>query len=266
MTQDPKDFYAGLTPLYHLIYPDWDASMQRQAAMPDSIIRETWGTDAHSVLDVSCGIGTQALGLAKLGYEVTASDLSPEEVERAKREAASRNLTVTFSTADMRESFTHHNRQFDVVISCDNSVPHLLTDDDIFTAFRQFYQCARPGGGCIVSVRDYEKEDLSKQQIRPYGIREENGTRWLLWQVWDPHGTTYDVTLYFVEDHGGAEYQTQAFRSTYHAVGIPKLMELMSEAGFEDVRRLDDRFFQPIITGTRKAQPEPDGDGLKLAP
>ena len=145
MNRDSKDFYARLTPLYHLIYPDWDASMQRQAAMLDSIIRETWGTDARSVLDVSCGIGTQALGLAKLGYEVTASDLSPEEVGRAKREAASRSLTITFSTADMRESFTHHNRQFDVVISCDNSVPHLLTDEDILTAFRQFYQCARPG-------------------------------------------------------------------------------------------------------------------------
>ena len=117
-----------------------------------------------------------------------------------------------------------------------------------------------------MSVRDYEKEDLSKQQIKPYGIREENGTRWLLWQVWDPHGPTYDVTLYFIEDHGEAECRTHAFRSTYYAVGIPKLMELMSEAGFEDVRRLDDRFFQPIIMGTRKAQPEPDGGGLKLAP
>ncbi len=145
--------------------------------MLDSIIRETWGTDAHSVLDVSCGIGTQALGLAKLGYEVTASDLSQEEVERAKREAASRSLMITFSTADMRESFTHHKRQFDVVISCDNSIPHLLTDDDILTAFRQFYQSVRTGGGCIVSVRDYEKEDLSKQQVKRYGIRDEAGVR-----------------------------------------------------------------------------------------
>lgn len=251
---DTKQFYAGLTPLYHLIYPDWNASVQRQASMLDSIIRETWGPSARSVLDVSCGIGTQALGLAALGYEVTASDLSPEEVERAKGEAAKRALTIAFSTADMRESFTHHTRQFDVVISCDNSVPHLLTDDDILTAFRQFYQCARPGGGCIVSVRDYEKEDLSKQQIKPYGIREENGTRWLLWQVWDPHGSTYDVTLYFVEDRGGSECRTHALRSTYYAVGIPKLMDLMRQAGFENVNRLDGRFFQPVIIGMRKAQ------------
>ena len=261
MNGDSIDFYARLTPLYHLIYPDWEASMQQQAATLDSIIRENWGTDAHSVLDVSCGIGTQALGLAKLGYEVTASDLSPEEVDRARREAASRSLMITFSTADMRKSFTHHNRQFDVVISCDNSIPHLLTDDDIVTAFRQFHQCTRPGGGCIVSVRDYEKEDLSKQQIKPYGIRDENGTRWLLWQVWDPRGPIYDMTLYFVEDHGGSECRTYALRSVCYAVTIPELMNLMRQSGFEDVRRLDGRFFQPVITGTKKAQQPHAPDG-----
>jgi SAM-dependent methyltransferase len=170
-------------------------------------------------------------------------------------------LKVDFSVADMREAFTHHERQFDIVISCDNSVPHLLTDNDILTAFRQFHQCTRPGGGCIVSVRDYEKEDLSKQQIKPYGIRDEVGVRWLLWQVWDPHGVTYDVSMYFVEDRGEPECRTHMMRSTYYAVGIQKLITLMKQAGFEDVRRLDERFFQPVITGTRKAQPEGPGYG-----
>jgi hypothetical protein len=30
-------------------------------------------------------------------------------------------------------------------------------------------------------------------------------------------------------------------------------MEMMGKAGFDDVHRLDDRFFQPIIIGTKKA-------------
>ena len=219
----------------------------------DSIIREAWGTCPRTILDVSCGIGTQALGLAKLGYQVTASDLSGDEVARARAEATRLGVKIAFSVSDMREAFIHHAGQFDVVISCDNSVPHLLTDQDILAAFRQFHQCTRPGGGCIVSVRDYDKEDLSRQQIKPYGIREQNGARWLLWQVWDPRGTTYSVTMYFVEDRGESECRTHVMRSTYYAVGIPKLINLMRQAGFDDVRRLDDRFFQPIIMGTRKA-------------
>jgi len=240
--KDSNQFYADLTPLYHLIYPDWDKSMQSQAAMLDSVIHEVLA-EMPTVLDVSCGIGTQALGLAKLGYAVTASDLSPEEIDRAKREADVRDIRVDFSVADMRQAHQRHAAQFDVVMSCDNSVPHLLSDEDIHTAFREFYECTRPGGGCIITVRDYEKEDLSKQQVKPYGIREDNGTRWLLWQVWDPHLPTYDVTMYFVEDCGKPECTTRVMRSEYYAVGIPRLMRLMTDAGFADVRRLEGRFF-----------------------
>jgi len=254
MMTDTKQFYAGLAPLYHLIHPDWNRSIEHQAKMLDSVIGEYWG-NTTSILDVSCGIGTQSLGLAGLGYRVTASDLSIEEVNRAKQEAAIRNLSVEFSVADMRQAFNHHQQQFDIVISCDNSVPHLLSDKDILTAFQQFYKCIKPGGGCIVTVRDYEQEDLSIQRVIPYGIREENGIRWLLWQVWDPHPPMYDVTLYFVEDRGKLECSTYAFRSTYYAIGIPSLMELMQQVGFDDVHRLDRRFFQPMIIGTKRSNP-----------
>jgi cyclopropane fatty-acyl-phospholipid synthase-like methyltransferase len=220
--------------------------------MLDAVIREVWG-GVSTVLDVSCGIGTQALGLAQLGYNVTASDVSPEEIERAKQEAATRNLSVSFCVADMRCAHEHHATEFDLVLSADNSVPHLLSDRDIRTAFRQFHACTRPGGGCIVTVRDYDKEDFSKQQVKPYGIREEDGVRWVAWQVWDPRLPTYDVTMYFVEDRRESECKAHVMRTTYYAIGIPRLMEIMSEAGFADVRRLDGRFFQPMVLGTREA-------------
>ena len=84
-----NEFYAGLTPLYHLVYPDWGKSLKRQGDILDSVIHEMWGA-ASEVLDVSCGIGTQTLGLAGLGYVVTASDLSFEEVNRAKQEVQQR--------------------------------------------------------------------------------------------------------------------------------------------------------------------------------
>jgi hypothetical protein len=102
-------------------------------------------------------------------------------------------------------------------------------------------------------VRDYEKEDLTKQQIKPYGMREEGGVRWLAWQIWDPHPPTYDVTMYIVEDRGGSNCETYVMRSVYYAVEIPKLIELMDGAGFHEVRRLDKGFFQPMIVGTRNA-------------
>ncbi|MCG8638665.1 MAG: class I SAM-dependent methyltransferase [Desulfobacterales bacterium] len=203
------------------------------------------------ILDVSCGIGTQAIGLAKLGYDVTGSDLSYEEIQRAAQEVTVRNLTLSLSVADMCYAHDHHMSEFDVVISADNSVPHLLSDDEILAAFRQFYKCTRPGGGCILTIRDYEKEDLSGQQVKPYGIRKKDGVWWLIWQVWDPHPPTYDFTMYFVEDRGKKECKTHVMRSTYYAIGITRLMELMPLAGFNDIERIDDKFFQPMIVGTK---------------
>ena len=249
---DSRSFYAGLSPFYHLIYPDWEGSMRRQASHLDSVIREVWGPDCRSVLDASCGIGTQALGLAALGYNVTGSDLSPEEVERAKKEAKERNLEIDFHVCDMRHVSDFFAKQFDLVISCDNSVPHLLTDEDIRKAFQQFLRCTRPGGGCIVTVRDYEKEDVSQRQVKPYGIRDCDGTRWLLSQVWEPNGRLYDVSMYLIEDHGGTDCRTHVFRASYYPIPIPRLIELMKEVGFQEVERLDDRFFQPVIVGTKK--------------
>src|SRR5437763_924881 len=110
-------FYDQLAPFYHLIYPDWEARIQRQAAALQSIIREHWSASAATILDVACGIGTQAMGLAALGYTVTASDLSSAAIERAKRETARRGLAIDFSVADMRQTYTHHRRQFDLVLA-----------------------------------------------------------------------------------------------------------------------------------------------------
>ena len=111
-THDLTRFYDGLAPLYQLIYPDWHKSIAWQASVLDAVIRETWGRDVVAdVLDVACGIGTQSLGLAKLGYQVTASDLSPDAVERAQREAQAQGLSIDFSVADVRAAFSHHARQ-----------------------------------------------------------------------------------------------------------------------------------------------------------
>ncbi len=252
-TENVTRFYDEFAPLYHLIYPDWDTSMERQARMLDSVIRDTWGDAVATILDVACGIGTQSLGLAGLGYEITASDISPAEIERAKTEARRRGLAITFSVADMREAFAHHSRQFDLVIACDNAVPHLLTDADILKAFKGFYECTRPGGGCLMSVRDYEKEDRSGQNVQFYGAREEEDARYFLFQAREFHGQTYDLAMYLVKDSGGPVCEARVFRTRYYAIGITRLMELMSEAGFSDVRRLDEKFFQPVITGTRPA-------------
>jgi SAM-dependent methyltransferase len=248
------DFYNRISPFYHLIYPDWSESVRRQASELDSVIRELWGRRVKTILDATCGIGTQALGLAGLGYEVTASDISEVPLERAREEAARRGLRVQFRLADLRSLSSVHGETYDLVVACDNSVPHLLSDDEIRAAFREMYRCAALGGGCIISVRDYDPKDRTGVKLVPYGVRTEGERRFVVFQVWEYHGAIYDLSMYFIEDGGGSDCTAHVMRSTYYAVPIDRLIELMTEAGFRDVRRIDQRFFQPLVIGLKAAQ------------
>jgi SAM-dependent methyltransferase len=245
-----SEFYDQLAPFYHLIFQDWNATIRRQGEQLSAVIDAEW-PGRRDILDVSCGIGTQAIGLAMKGYSVTGSDLSEEAVDRAKREAGNRGLSIALSVCDVRHAYAHHGQKSDVVISCDNSLPHLLTDDDLLLAFRQMAACLRAGGGCLVTVRDYEREERGTNLVKPYGARVENGCRYVLFQVWDFDGEHYDLTFFVVaEDLSTLEVKTRAMRSRYYAVSTKKLCDLMREAGLQNVRRLDQVFYQPVLVGT----------------
>lgn len=241
-------FYDALAPFYHLVYENWNESIERQSTALDALIRSLAPDRARTVLDLACGIGTQSLGLAAKGYRVTASDISPAAVERACREAEARGLDLAWSVADMRRAHDHHGGGFDVVLCADNALPHLLTDDEILGALREFYKCTRPDGLCLITVRDYAALERGGVQFRPYGVRTENGVRHLLFQVWEWRGDLYDFHFYITRDLGD-ECKTWVMRSTYYAITIDRLAELMTQAGFHSVRRHDGAFFQPVLAG-----------------
>ena len=244
------DFYNELAPLYHLVYRDWAASLVLQGQQLDALIKAEWPR-SQKVLDLSCGIGTQAIGLARQGYSLVGSDISEKSVQRAQQESSKRGAVIPFSVCDMRSAREHHGTGFDVVISCDNSVPHLLTDEDILIAFKEMLACLSTGGGCILTVRDYEQEKRGKNIVKPYGVRIENGKRYLVFQVWDFEGDHYDLAFYFIEeDLSTGTVRTHLMRSRYYAVSIAKLLELMRHAGFRNVRRIDNAFHQPVLIGT----------------
>jgi SAM-dependent methyltransferase len=245
------EFYDALAPYYHLVYENWEASVERQATALDGVIRSVPGEPRRSVLDVACGIGTQSLGLAARGYEVTGSDLSPTAIARARSEAARRGLPILFSVADMRMAHTHHAREFDIVLCADNSLPHLLSDDEICAALGHFLRCTKRGGLTIVSVRDYAVLERGGAQIKPYGVRYEGAARYVLFQVWEWRESLYDLSFYIVRDDGNSECRTLVARSTYYAITISELTRLMEKAGFVDVRRIDNVFFQPLVVGVR---------------
>jgi 2-polyprenyl-3-methyl-5-hydroxy-6-metoxy-1,4-benzoquinol methylase len=83
MSDPVSAFYDTLSSHYHLIFKDWQESVQRQGMVLDKLLRRHLGRQNGRVLDCSCGIGTQAIGLALRDWTVTGTDLSAEAVARA---------------------------------------------------------------------------------------------------------------------------------------------------------------------------------------
>ena len=247
-----SDFYAVLAPYYHLLFDDWDAGMRRQGRQLASVIRAEW-PGHESILDVSCGIGTQSIALSAEGFQVAGSDLSSQQIERARREASARRRLIDFKVCDMRHAAKVHGSGWDLVLSCDNSIPHLLSDGEIRTALREMFTCLRPGGGCVLTVRDYAKESRGRNILKPYPVRMVDGVRYSIFQVWDfTSEDHYDLTLYIVEDRvDRGTVQVVAGRSRYYAVGTDRLLNILEEVGFENAKRLDDVFYQPVLVATR---------------
>jgi SAM-dependent methyltransferase len=245
-------FYDNLAPYYKWLYADWDSSVARQASILDSVIREFCGPDAQQILDATCGIGTQTLGLAELGYRLTASDISSVELELARTEANRRGLTIDFRVADVRRLWEAHQRQFDVIIACDNAIPHLLSDADILLAFEQFYRCTVPGGACIISVRDYAAMERGGRQIYPRLVHDTDKGRMVLFDLWEFDGDCYDLTTYVVEDTGQEVAQTRVVRDgRYYCVTTGTLERLFRQAEFAEVRTVRDRFYQPLVVASK---------------
>ena len=240
-------FYDALAPYYHLIYADWDASIARQARGLASVLREFGVHPPAHILDAACGIGTQSLGLAALGYRLTASDISPGAIARARTEADARRLTIDFAVADLRDLSATFHEQFAAVLACDNAVPHLLSNDEILAAFAECRKLLPPRGILCVSARDYSTIERRTPDVRPYGERVDGSRRYSAEQIWEWDGDQYDVTLRLREERADGGSTLHEFRSRYYAVTLATLERLLREAGFARVERRDEQFFQPLL-------------------
>ena len=252
ITRDVQAFYDHLAPLYHLIFANWDASVAYQGRALASLIAERWGMSARVVLDAAVGIGTQSLGLVRQGFDVTGSDLSPGAVRRAAREAVLRGLRVRCFVADFR-ALAARPESADVVLIADNALPHLESEADILTALGECFRCARRRGGCVITLRDYgAQRPAGTIEAHPYGERSWNGRRYDVSQVWTWRGQRYDLSFHIVPIDDPAE-RPVILTTSYLAIAPARVAELMRDVGFRDVERIDGRFYQPVLVGTRPA-------------
>ncbi|MCX5055229.1 MULTISPECIES: class I SAM-dependent methyltransferase [unclassified Streptomyces] len=246
-----RDFYDSLAADYHRVFPDWDASIARQAAVLDGLVRRELGPGPHRLLDCACGIGTQAIGLARAGHRVVGSDLSPVAATRAAAESADRGVVLATAAADMRQ-LPFRPDTFDAVVCADNSLAHLLSAQDLAAALRGMRRVLRDGGLLLLTLRDYDDIRRTRPATSPPQVSHGSDGRSITFQLWHWHddGERYDQE-YFQLVPDGEGWEVRVRRATSWALPRRAVTDAASAAGFTDPTwHMPDTsgFYQPVFT------------------
>jgi SAM-dependent methyltransferase len=260
MVDSVEAFYDRLADDYHLLFEDWGLSVRRQAEVLDRLLCRGTGGERLDVLDCCCGIGTQAVGLALRGHRVHGTDLSRRAVERARQEAVKAGVSVAFAVADVRALAEAVPGDFDVVLACDNALPHLLTDEDLARAVAGVAAKLRPGGLFLASTRDYDEVTRQKTRATPVRVFDGADGRRVVFQVWDwsPDGRSYRLSQFLLRQTAG-RWETLQNVTDYRALLRSELSDALRVAGLGDVRWYmpeECGYYQPVVTA-RKPGPRP---------
>ncbi len=253
MTERVLSFYEPLANHYHLIFDDWDRAIERQAKILNPLLAAQMPGHPLKILDCACGIGTQALGFAGFGHQVVASDLSQAALDRAKHEAESRTLKISFHVSDMTSLVEIADRDFDVVAALDNALPHLTTNQ-LRHAVGAMGSKLKPNGLFIGSIRDYDTLILERPNNQEPAFYGEKGDRRIVHQVWDwIDDARYTLHLYITMQSSQA-WRTHHFVSEYRCLLRSELSTLLQSTGFTEVRWImpaESGFYQPLVLARR---------------
>jgi len=243
-----QTFYDSMASQYDKLFLDWQATTREQAATLDRLFRENGFDTSAGILDCACGIGTQAIGLAALGYSVTASDLSEKELAEAQARATDNRVNIRFERADFRALSQIFGETFDIVICMDNALPHMLSKSELETAIGSIIGQIADGGIFVASIRDYDALLAAKPPYSPPYIHKTDRGQRVSFQTWDWEGERYKLTQYIIDD--GDDLQTGKFVCEYRATRREELTELLLAAGCASVEwKFPDEtgFYQPIL-------------------
>lgn len=243
-----KSFYDDMATQYDLLFKDWLETTKIQAKILDKIITAYGFNKNVKLLDCACGIGTQAIGLAMLGYNITASDLSDGELKEAEKRAKENGVNISFKQANFCKLSDSFSQKFNIVIAMDNALPHMLSKEDLHCAIESISKQTNNGGIFIASIRDYDELLKYKPQCStPYIHKTDKGQK-VSFQTWEWLDENYKFTQYIIDDE--KSLNISKFDCEYRAVKREELAQHLLSCGFTKVEWKfpeETAFYQPIV-------------------
>jgi ubiquinone/menaquinone biosynthesis C-methylase UbiE len=235
-----QEFYTREADFKYQLDPAWDdEEWQSQMQQELEILAGALGQASdQSVLDCSCGSGGQAISLAKLGWQVTAADLSDSSLKLASQRAQREKVNINFRVCDMRDLHRTFQPSFDWVISC-MALDNLTTDDDIGRAVKGMHEILKPGGRCYIRLRDFDHLMEVKPRYEFKGERSVPHGRVIRLEDWNYESEQHVIyiIIYLWEDYRktGYRWTTDIFSIRRRALRKAKLKQFLMATGFREI-------------------------------
>jgi 2-polyprenyl-3-methyl-5-hydroxy-6-metoxy-1,4-benzoquinol methylase len=211
-----------------------------------------------TVLDLTCGTGSQVFWLAKRGYDVIGSDINTKMLKIARDKAKKEKLAIKFLEGDMR---TIHVGKFDAVITIFNAVGH-LTKEDFEKAMRTIHENLNDGGLYVFDIFDLtyllHEDNITKLTIDWQKTVDDAKIRKIQYSTINNDGVLASYTTSYEQEDS---HKPEIFRSeqTLQVYSAEQLRAMLHSNGFEildqcgiDGSQFDELSTERIVTVARK--------------
>lgn len=185
-----------------------------------------------TVLDLTCGTGSQVLFLAKQGYDVVGSDINAKMVKIAQEKAAKEKLKVRLIKGDMR---TVKLGTFDAALTIFNAVGH-LTKGDFEKAIRKIRENLKPGGLYIFDIFNLNYlrngDRITELTIDWQKTAGDTKVRDIQYSTLDEDGILASYTISFAQKGSNKPKITQSSQ-TLQIYTAKQLKEMLDRNGFK---------------------------------
>lgn len=107
-------------------------------------------SEGAKILDLACGQGRHAIGLAKRGYEVIGLDLNNDFLNIAKKDAKKEKVKLRLIQGDMREKF--FKNEFNAVINLFSSFGYFENEQENIKVLKNINKSLKPNGKFLIDL------------------------------------------------------------------------------------------------------------------
>lgn len=193
------------------------------------------------ILDTATGTGMHVIGLARRGYAAFGADQSSRMIEKARANARAAGIQAGFETAgfgELHAAFLKDagSQPFDAILCLGNSLPHLLSLDEIRLALQDFAACLRPGGLVLIQNRNFDAVSARRERWMEPQSHRDGDSEWLYIRFYDfrPDGLI-DFNIVTLNRADKEDWQQKIRTTQLYPLQRVELENLLKKSGFAKI-------------------------------